>query len=221
MRKLGLLGIALVGVLLFVSALGFFWLPLSVAFSDVGNVSKVFLLLLASLPFFAALGGGYFLLTRRESLATRLFPESDSPIAAAPEDLLRVGLVLIGVYLFAEAIPSFVGQILMPVIQIFEINAGLGDGIMTTSDVVGQLTASLPNVLSALARFGVGWFLLARSAQLTQRLFASAGDHDEPEQGLLPECPSCGEPYDPSDYIGGSTEAQCASCKQPLPVAHA
>jgi hypothetical protein len=220
MRKLGVLGIALVGVLLLISSVGLFWFPISLFFADIGGYPKVLAVFLATLPFLLSLAGGLFLLNRRDSLAERWFPESESPFVLAADDLLRIGLVLIGVYLFAQAIPSLISQVTGPIVRIIQVNAQI-DADLGASDAWSQLFSSAPNILATIVRLVIAWFLVVRSAGIAVRLIG----HSSPVQGAqnvaLLACPSCGAPFDPSEYEGGVAVPRCTACKQPLDIPHA
>ena len=221
MRKLGVLGIALVGVLLLVSSVGFIWLPISVVFADIGGYPKALAVFLATMPFLLSLGGGIFLLDRRDPLSELWFSDSESPLAVAPDDMLRMGLVLIGAYLFVEAIPALVSQLTVPFVQIIQINAQIDAGL-GASDVWSDLVRAAPNILATIVRLGIGWLLIARSAGIAERLIGVSSRVKEAQvpQSLL-ACPSCGAPFDPSEYAGGLLEPRCATCNQPLDIPHA
>ncbi len=220
MRKLGVLGIALVGVLLLITSVGFYWLPISVIFADMGSYPKLLAVFLAALPFLVCVAGGLFLLNRRDSLAERWFPVSESPFVLASDDLLRVGLVLIGAYLFAEAIPSLVSQLTSPIVQIVQINAQVDAGL-GAPDVWSQLLTATPSILATVARLGIGWFLVARSGRIAARLIGDSSPVQGSPNSAVLACPTCGAPYDLSEYEGGLVEPRCATCKQPLDVPHA
>jgi hypothetical protein len=218
MRKLGVLGVALVGLAFLGSAVNQVLLPFNVFLYDfrVGGLPAWASFLVLLVPFLASAAAGLFLVTRRDWVAARLFPEpeSSSPLTIDAEDLVRVGLVLVGVFLFAHAVPTLITQMTAPLVTLGMARA-LGEGL-GASDIGRELVNSIPAYLGTIASFVVGWVLIARSRQLTARLLRLPAAVLDPEPRALASCPSCGARYDPANYLGGLSQARCAECKAPL-----
>jgi hypothetical protein len=212
MRKLGMLGIALIGLMALVNSSAYIFFPLSSVFTDSGPLPRAAAILLSLIPLIVLLAVGLFLVLRRERLAASLFPDSEVALGVPTEDLLRVGIVLIGLYFFVSAIPMLISVVVAPVVQFAQMRAEFG-----SEGPSYGLIDELPRIVSYLAELGLGWFLIVRSRRLTLRLLHLQAPDDVAETEPLAHCPSCGAPYAPADYAGGLVEPKCPECKGPLP----
>jgi hypothetical protein len=216
MRKLARLGIALMGVWSLVGAISALWYPLTVATLNTGELPKPLAVVMAVLPALATAAVGVFLVFGAAWIADRLVPDVDVSLGVAPDALLRVGLILAGLLLVADGAPTFIRYLVTPVVDI-AIAAAQAGGNASDLGLTSQLWRSVPYALAALVSVGIGWFLVARSAQLTRRLLGPAPASAEDLSRSLSTCPSCGAEYDPADYVGGLAEPRCSVCSQPLP----
>jgi hypothetical protein len=216
-RKLGVLGIGLVGLAFLLNSIGAIWLPFTVFTSDLGRFPKSLAAVLFTLPFLTTVAAGLFLLLRRERLATRWFPQSESPLTLAAEDLARVGIVLIGLYVLVNAIPTLISLVVAPIVWTSSA-AGQADAEFGGPTVLAQVVGSIPRYLGTSASFVVGWAMIAQSERLTARLMRIRRPTAEREQASFESCSSCGAPYDPADYVGGIAEPRCSQCKEPLGI---
>lgn len=217
MRKLGVLGITLIGLTALVTAVNYLFFPLSALVLDSGSLPRALAFLLAALPVLAIGAMGLVMVLRRERLAEALLPDSDDILGLSPAPLLRVGILLMGLYFIIQAVPSLISTVVGPIVQTAQQNAqfGGGSGLNAASDMI----SSIPRALAELLSIAIGWFLIARSQLIADRLMGVETPADVPDKAPLLECPSCGAPYDPADYVGGLSEPRCTECKQPLPRA--
>jgi len=182
MRRLAVLGIALVGLTFLLTAVGQVLAPLSLLSANFGSgLPKWAAAVLLMLPSLISAAGGLFLLLRRESLAERWFPEPESQLTIAGDGLARVGVVLIGLSLVVHAIPTLISQLTAPVVTIVMIKAQVNIG-MGMSDVLSELSNSIPAYLGTIASFVVGWLMIARSQPLAAWLVRTRQPAAEPEQ---------------------------------------
>jgi uncharacterized membrane protein HdeD (DUF308 family) len=207
MRKFGMLGIVLIGLTFVMNGVAYVALPFS-AWAN-GATSHWPAMLVELLPALAYLAGGIFLIVRRESLARRLFPDEDAPLSVTSNALVRTGLVLVGAFMMAGAIPGLFTQVATAAVVLSESGQGLGPV---------DVWQEVPGVAQVLVAFLVGWFLVARSRSLTDRLLREPKPPAPAPVASGPVCPSCGTPFDPADYQGGLVAARCCACGSPLDV---
>ena len=219
MRKLGTVGIALLGLVFLLNAITYLFGLFSVFTNDFG-VSRLLVGVLYATPVLLSAAAGATLLLRRERLAGRWFPDDDSPLTIAAEDLARIGIVLVGVYMFTQAFPTLVSQIANPLVGIAMANAQVDAGL-GAADVAQQMLRSVPNYLATVASFIVGWMMVANSERLAKRLVGMPPATVEARAHAASQCPSCGARFDPSDYEGGLTLPRCPECQEVLPTSRA
>jgi hypothetical protein len=218
-RKLAVLGIAIVGLVALLSSLSYVASPAQLfVLGALGSTPGVIALAITITPVLVSIAGGLYLLLRRETIADAWFREADESAVVAAEDMVRAGMILIGVYLLVQAVPTLINGVGRAVFSVTQAGQELAQGAMTlgSSDVRVILLESAPGILASLASLGLGWLLVARSRQLTRRLIGS-----DPVQRSLAACPSCGTLYDPSEYEGGLSAARCPTCKQELALPRA
>lgn len=164
MRKLGSIGLLLAGLLISVQALTFTNDAVRVVCSsqrplDGRTLVETGIQLLSALTVLAL---GFLLVQNRERLSGRLFDESELDSTVDAVTLLRVGLILIGVWLIGTGIPSAI--------------SGVGRLISSYADmapiqgnyVVFWMTAG--SVIYPLVQFGVGIGLIMYSGRWAPRL---------------------------------------------------
>jgi len=211
-RSIARLGIALVGfwVLTYVPNLltyasGMF------GYDGPGNLSA---LVSALTPPLVAVLLGLLLIANRNRLADRLFEDSDIELGAEGPDLLRAGLLMLGVSMIAFAVLAALSTGVFTVSTLVQERTTLGD-VPYLSDVT--VRDWLPSLLADAARLAIGLFLVLRAEAISHRLWS--GRPTPPEvPGDLPRCPQCGTPYDPDDYAGGTSPARCVECRAELAI---
>ena len=216
MRKLGTVGIALVGLMAVVQAVGLLMFPLAALVPLPSDRLAALAFFVSLVPPVIAAALGTLLIVWRNPLAARWFDESESELAVDPVKLMHIGLILIGITLLAESVPSF-----------FVTLAGwLSVGTRTRLDLGGSsvadygFTTAAPALARSAAQALIGAWLAFGSTRLATRLVggplppALEPAQPEPEH----RCAGCGTPYDPDDYRGGIAEPKCDHCGQPLDV---
>lgn len=202
MRKLGIVAIVLIGL----------W-TIVLAFAQAINKAWTAPEALGSLIFSAGLlAFGILLIFGRNWLADRWFQDSSLGASIDAISILRVGFVLIGVYLIASAIPVLSGVVLAGFyvaiaqdsqpMNYFGYDPFIWEGIVRGSS-------------SGIVSLGFGLLLIKRSAPLADRLW-SGRKVKERTASISPACPSCGTPYDPADYSPDAAEPWCFTCHKPL-----
>jgi hypothetical protein len=154
---------------------------------------------------------GWWLIAKRDWLSARLFDDTDTPIAVDGPDLLRVGIIILGLGLLIVSIPRLLGAI------------GTWGTYATQQPAADQMTvveAPWPT-LAATAAIGLvqlvaGVLFLRRSEPIAERLWIPrrpAGPAPTPRE--ISTCPACGAAFDARDYDDAGS-AICAACHSPL-----
>ena len=219
MKRLGTVGIALIGLMALMQSLSFLSLPAGAA-GAVGGASRAqWLAIFAStlMPFVALFAFGLILIVNRESLAERWF--EDSALDAMPDapQLLRIGLILIGVTLVVAVVPAIVYAVTGPIARAIQMRSQLGDTPLADYSPLSGLI----DLIAPVIRAGIGAYLVVRSDQIVRRLWPSETPRLEPTSVELPTCGTCGTPYDPADYQGALATPRCPECKARLNVIRA
>jgi hypothetical protein len=207
MRKLGLVGIVLVGLGIVAQGIASLVYPLSTLSLSGGDVSRYVVVLTLLMPV-TLVAFGILLVAGRRTLAERWFDDDDAALPPAGAPLLRVLLLAMGVWLFATAIPSVLS---LPAQWLAQSTLS---GEFSAPSFRELLLDMLPRFIVVLAELTLASVLLWRSRQLADRLWsgtsvASAVRSDS--------CPTCGASYDVADYAGGLGTPLCARCGSPLP----
>lgn len=216
MRKFVALVVSLVGVLVFVQALSYSILPLNVAVSAVPMGQKVPMLLLALIPPLLALAIGLGLFFNRKRIAERYTTDGTEALWPSSPDVLRVAIVVLGLGLISNGLPSLARYIVGPFTS-WWLSSSVGDGVFMASAISPQqyLIENAPESVAALVSTGLGiWLIWTRGSLVTR--FMGDSSTASAAQPVLSECPSCGAAYDPADYEGGVAQPRCGSCKEPL-----
>ncbi len=212
MRKIARLGIALVGfwMLTYVPNL----LTYASGMLPYEGLGSVPMLAAAFLPALAAVLIGLLLVANRNRLADQLFEDSDIDLGASGPDLLRAGLVLLGVSMIAYAVLAALSTGIFTVSAFVQERSSLGD-----VPYLSNLTVLdwLPSLVADAARLAIGLFLVLRAEALVRRLWFGRPDPSG-TWGDLPRCSQCGASYDPEDYVGGTPPARCVDCGAELTI---
>ena len=209
MRKLGALAIAVVGLAIIANALSMFgnssWLFQSMSYlSDWLSVLGT----LIGVALMAAFG--YWLIVKRESLAARLFDDSDLSLQVDAPSLLRVALIVIGILLLLVSAPRVIGIVSSAITISASVSSpeyGFAPGTFPWWEVVGSA------VMIAI-ELAIGVLLVWRSASVATWLW-NLGVLAEDVSSQVETCASCGAAFDPADYRDRSS-ALCHDCGAPL-----
>lgn len=166
MRKLGAIGLVLVGLLVSVQALNFAnQAVLVVCTSDRPTGGRTLIqagLLLLSAA--TALAFGILLVRNHRRLSDKLFDASEADSIADAVSLLKVGLILIGIWLVATGIPN----------TLWSIGALMSNyrGLAPQPEALGVIWEIITvGVVPRFVEFGIGVGLIAYSDRLAKWLF--------------------------------------------------
>ena len=217
MRKLVASIVSLVGLLSLFASLNYMSLPLNIAGAAMPSAQKLPMLGLALLPLLLALAVAVYLMTARNTIAAWFVPDADATLAPDAHDLLRAGLVILGVYLVVHGLPTLVNVASGPVASYLLLRFQLSGNLIPPSSMLETLMGSIPTALAALTSLGLGIYLLAKRESLTDRLAGRIAASKVAEaRGSLLACPSCGAEYDPADNNSAFARPLCSVCKEPL-----
>jgi hypothetical protein len=157
------------------------------------------------------------LIRNRERYTDLLFPDPDAESSTVgAREIYVIALSLIGLYLVATAIPDLARwgvTLLTSNLQGAGSHSGTpasgGYAVVVAPPPIGELAA-------AIIQAAVGVCFVAYRSRITAFLLHERVEAPAKESEEL-YCPSCGYPYDPSDYVAGETPALCLKCRTPLP----
>ena len=222
MRRLVAALTAVVGLVILAGSFSLLQLPISVFFMGLTLWQAVAASVLALVPAVASVALAVFFIRDRERIAAWYLPDDDAAPSVPAESLLRVGLVLLGLYLVAQAIPTLLALLTSPLVSWLQarVDTIYGDPGFASLTTWTQLVQNIPRALSTLVSLAIGCLLLAKREWIIARI-PSDSPVVSAESGKSPaRCESCGASYDPSDYEGGIAEPRCTTCKQPLGIPH-
>ena len=179
---------------------------------EVSGPGGALLAILSLAPAVITLLIGLYLIWRRHELAARWFDDEPVDLMVDALPLLRIGLIVVGVWLVTESAGSFVGVLVSTAQDAMRASLLSPDELSVGFD---NPAISLTILLIPLAKLGIGFLLITYSSQIASRLWR---DPKAPavEAAVEPSrCPSCGAPYDPRDYEQGVT-ARCTECGEAL-----
>ena len=210
MRRVGIVVLLLAGVWVLTQSLvlASYSIALVTEGTPDGSFPSVWRFFLSLLPVAAALALGVALIAGRRRLAERWFDDGGPEVRLTGVSLLRVGLLIIGVTMTAQAIPSLLQSLARP---------WLYSAMDSSSSFRVYVLESVPQFAVATCSLGIGLLLIASSRSLSKRLWFGRTS-SEAEAKELALCPSCGAPYEPADYRGGLYAPKCEECGGPLDV---
>jgi len=220
MRKLTAILAAFVGVLILPTAFATAYGPINAFFFEGPTSTKVMFGLLTAIPLVASCAIATFLIAGRERIASRLVPGEGAPPTVTAPDLIRAGLVLLGIYLVATAIPALISIAITPAANYLQAKAITlyGEPDYSQLSLPAFLLGKASAIISALASLGIGSYLIARRERVVSwALGLPIVEVAEPLESVA-VCGNCGAGYDPADYDGGVSEARCMNCKEPLGI---
>ncbi len=167
MRNIARLGIALLGfwILTYVPNL----LTYASGMLQYDGLESLSALVSALTPPLVAVLLGLLLVVNRNRLADRLFEDSDIELGAAGPDLLRAGLVSLGVSMIAFAVLAALSTGVFTVSTLVQERTTLGDVPYLSDVTVGDW---LPSLLADAARLAIGLFLVLRAEAIARRLWS-------------------------------------------------
>jgi len=213
LRKLGAIGLVLVGLIILAG------IPpllvqapflLAQAFEQELPVRTVYAWFLPAILIGFALGAG--LIVFRRTLARRLFGDDPAGVAIDAPDLLRSGVVLLGLWSVTNALTALGTGIASAISYL--------DPVYADSAGMFLVSAMLRPLAYPVLDLVIGIALIVWSGPLAARLWdlkpPKRAKRVEPAKPVLPcACPHCGHPYDPSDYAEG-TKRLCSECRGEL-----
>ena len=211
MRKVGVIALVLAGIWVLTQALNFLGGLLTFLLADTpGNgAPRAVAILVSLLPALSALALGVVLIARREALAERWFQDGEPELRLTGASLLRAGLLIIGVGMVAQAVPTLFEALTWPFVFAGENPSG---------SIRAYLLEVLPQVFVAVAGVVVGLVLIAASRSLSRRLWFGR-TAAEAEATAPARCPSCGAAFDPVGYEVDLFTPTCDACGKQLDVA--
>jgi hypothetical protein len=163
------------------------------------------------IPFLILVWAAVHLIRHHERYANALFPgPALGPSSFGLDQLYVIAFSLIGIYLIVESIPQLVhwGATTL----VLSLHAGRSSGASDADYAARALGPSIGELASQVVRMGIGIALVAYRSKITKLML-----REPAVPPPMAHCPNCGNPYNPSDYVGGSTSALCSKCRIPLP----
>jgi membrane protein YqaA with SNARE-associated domain len=204
-KRLGVVAIVFAGLLVIGQSISL----LSTAMrGSAGSGLRGGALLLATSGSIAGVGVGVvfgvLLIAFRRQLADRWFDDDETGWSIDGVTLLRVGLVLLGTIMVAEAIPTLFISMGSAMIQAFTFSKEMGSD--QSQIWSGLLLSGGLSAVFGLVRALIGVLLVVYAGRLSGRLMrqprVATPRRSEPVQMLA--CASCGATYDPADYREGA-----------------
>jgi hypothetical protein len=179
--------------------------------NDGGGIDYTVALYLAPALVLAAIG--LTLIWQRERLAARWF--SDEPLGDGLDAVsaLRVGIILLGLAFCVVALQTALLTILRPWILAASDQATFGAGYTDPQPLAAWLPVVVARAAQLLLGAGLVWF----AKPLAMLLWSHEVVRTPRERPQSPACPTCGQPFNPDDYVPGAA-ARCSGCGQPLEV---
>ena len=168
------------------------------------------------LSILASAAVGVALIMGRDWLASRWFDDTEVGVSVESLDLLRVGLVLTGVFLMIEGVQSTFFSAVNGIIQARAL-APMVDGVAQLQMWGPALSSSVFGLLRVL----VGWLVIYYSERLASFLWGLSPRPRVPAARVaaarapVAKCPTCGFGYNPADYRDG-VERRCVECHSRL-----
>ncbi len=179
---------------------------------EVSGPGGALLAILSLAPAAITLLIGLYLMWRRHELAAGWFDDEPVDLMVDALPLLRIGLIIAGVWLVTESAGSFVGVLVNAAQEAMRARLLSPDELSIGFD---NPAISLTSLLIPLAKLGIGFLLVSCSGQIASRLWRDPKTRAVEAAVEPARCPSCGAPYDPHDYEQGAT-ARCAECGEVL-----
>lgn len=207
MRRIGTVATALLGLYVIANAITLVsnaaWLVHNFAEPDWSTAISVIVFIAAVL---ALAGFGVWLVVARSSISARLFEDDDVSSSIEAGDILRIGVILVGLTLLARGSVSVVNGISYMAAMASSAQSALETGAPPWWEGIGGVVMSLIQV----AFGGLFVWRSRRVAAWLWRVDDPAGAVDLPAT-----CPACGAGYDPEDYRDIEA-ARCEDCGSPL-----
>jgi hypothetical protein len=211
-RDVASLAFAVVGILAFLATFGLIQALVTIPFykDDLKGNPLGFAVALV-VPAAILAGAGVLLIKKRNRLAEALFPDAEAHgDGITLPDLQDLAYSVLGLYLAVSTLPDL-GSLAGSLINLRAMES--------IEQFAGGFRLSVPHYVGTLLELVVGGYLflygnrigaflrgLHRARRVTPQL-----------PRLLPECPNCGRPYDPTQYRSDAVERLCSGCREPLP----
>lgn len=213
MRRIGTVGIALLGIAFSVQAVIGLLTAATFLFDAGRDTALPVVAYLSSFVPVVVLGvAGALLIIYRERLAVSLFGADDElSVSVDPLSALRIGMFLLGLYVAVYAVSHLANSLLAPIVS--SANDQMLFGTAFTEK--RPLSSFLPPIAASVAELVLGCVLIWWADGLSTWLWT----HRRPERALsssaVSACPACGATYDPTDYVPGAP-SRCVECGQSL-----
>ena len=208
MRKIGVVALVVTGLIVITDAISLI-ATLGWTLPQLGDPTQRSVAIASILTVIVVIGFyigfGSYLIRGRDRLASKWFGDEPAPEVDASA-LLRVGFLLMGVWLIATALPQIINGIGTFATRV--IMQRLYD-----LDVAGSIEQRLQDGLNVVAYTVVlvgAVILIAKSKWFADRLWAAPVPAVEPPE-CTASCSVCGQPYDPKEYVD-MTIARCIKC---------
>jgi len=213
MRRFGALGIVMIGLWSLVGTIGLIGGIFSML-TDRGSPDRL-LLALNLFSLLVSVVVGVALIMGRDRLASRWFDDTEVGVSVESLDLLRIGLVLTGLFLMIDGVQSTFFSLVNGIVQARTLASMVED-----MDRLQLWGPALSSSAFGLVRLLVGWLVIYYSARLAVFLWGLSPRQRVPAASVatpvsVTMCPACGVGYDPADYIEG-VERRCVECHSPL-----
>jgi hypothetical protein len=164
-KQLGVVAIVVVGLLALVEGVAWISLPIKTIWTY--GTRQAFVLSLLPLTGYLVLGA--LLISNREQLAEKWFQDADIGISLDAVSLLRLGLIIMGVYFVIDAIPRALNSVSSWIIQAAE---GKFDAETSAWSNQGwDFLLLLRWLVLPLIQLGIGLLLISRSQPLAGYLW--------------------------------------------------
>ena len=216
MRKLGVVGITLLGLWTVAGAVNslFASLAFSSSMGDGEGITNAAGFYIA--PALVLLALGCALIALRQRLAARWFEDDSAVGGPDPVSLLRLGIIIVGLVFAVIGFEVALSSGLRPIIVAVNNRAIFGPG-----DTGSQpLWTVLPDIIARVVQVIIAILLVWFSRPLAGWLWSHKGVVASQSCPELAACPECGAQYDPADYRVGGTP-RCDKCGQPLDLSGA
>jgi uncharacterized paraquat-inducible protein A len=220
MRRIAALAFVLTGLYAIAQAIALLESPVFLVMSSGGSPSAgLVALVLSFVPAVGSAALAAYLIISRESLAARFVAEEPVGVAVDAVSMLRVGLIIAGVLMTAQGVPSALRVLASPIVDSARM-AALAGPLGQPVDFGQAYWGILPSLISPVVQLTLGVLLIARSSALATWFFSGPRTKPpSPESSRV--CPRCGEPFDPEDYRQDAVDPRCTSCGAPLDLGRA
>ena len=211
-NQLGSVAFVFLGVVALIFSVGILQALIAIPFYTEEFGANPWLIVFAYVfPFLLLLASGTLMILKRHQLARWVNPEVESaPLPDQPAGLSALLFGVVGIYLVVSTLPnlgSLAGQLIT-----LRAWPSIGDQPSIFWSNVGHYLGTLTELV-------IGGYLFLNARGLG-RWWDSRKGRQGPEavvEPVLPLCPQCSTPFDPSEYQSSVSEKRCSKCRAVLP----